>query len=94
MITWNEASKFCQRCGSAMKKTFSGCVRECSEGCTKNHVYPPISPVAITRVLDQTREKVLLVRQPQYPKGMYSCIAGFMEPGNNFLFASGKFRLC
>ncbi|XP_021944322.1 nucleoside diphosphate-linked moiety X motif 13 [Folsomia candida] len=81
MITWNEASKFCQRCGSAMKKTFSGCVRECSEGCTKNHVYPPISPVAITRVLDQTREKVLLVRQPQYPKGMYSCIAGFMEPG-------------
>lgn len=69
-----------------MKKTFSGCFRECTAGCDKKHQYPPIFPVAITRVLDHSGEKTLLVRQPRHPKGMYSCIAGFMEPGTACLW--------
>jgi len=65
-----------------MKKTFSGCIRECSNSsCIHTQQYPSISPIAITRVLDHTKEKALLVRQSRHPKGMYSCIAGFIEPG-------------
>jgi NADH pyrophosphatase NudC (nudix superfamily) len=76
MLTWNTTHKFCHFCGNEMKKTYSGCLRKCSSGCEKKEQYPPIHPVAITRVLDHNREKALLVRQSRYPKGMYSCIAG------------------
>jgi len=83
MTTWNANCNFCQTCGSPMKRTFSGCLRQCTANCEHNQ-YPPIFPVAITRVLDHSRQKALLVRQPRSPKGMYSCIAGFMEPGETF----------
>jgi NAD+ diphosphatase len=82
MLTWNTTLKFCHFCGNEMKKTYSGCLRKCSSGCEKKEQYPPIHPVAITRVLDHNREKALLVRQIRYPKGMYSCTATFMKPGD------------
>jgi NADH pyrophosphatase NudC (nudix superfamily) len=78
MLTWNNDCKFCHTCGSKMTRTFSGCVKACCRGCQDKNQYPPIYPVAITRVLNHSRDKCLLVRQPRHPKGMYSCVAGFM----------------
>lgn len=74
---------FCPNCASQLKRNVSGTLRECTKPCNprKLHVYPPIFPVAITRVTDQSDEKVLLVRQPQYPKGLFTCISGFIEAG-------------
>lgn len=75
--------KFCPSCASPLRRNISGTVRECTKPCDprKFRNYPPIFPVAITRVTDQSGEKVLLVRPPQYPRGMYTCISGFVEVG-------------
>jgi NAD+ diphosphatase len=35
-------------------------------------------------ILDSTGEHMLLGRQKSWPKGMYSCLAGFVEPGESF----------
>jgi NAD+ diphosphatase len=35
-------------------------------------------------VLSSDGEKILLGRQKTWPKGMYSCLAGFIEPGESF----------
>lgn len=35
-------------------------------------------------ILDETGDKILLGRQKSWPKGMYSCLAGFVEPGESF----------
>lgn len=35
-------------------------------------------------ILDSTGEKMLMGRQKSWPKGMYSCLAGFIEPGESF----------
>jgi NAD+ diphosphatase len=82
LLTWNERMKFCPGCASPMQGNVSGTVRKCSKPCDiwREH-YPVTHPVSIVRVTDASDEKVLLVRQPRHPKGMYSCIAGFMEPG-------------
>lgn len=83
LLNWNEKTNFCSSCGSSLKRNASGTVRMCTKPCDPRKInnYPPIFPVAITRVTDQSDEKILLVRQPQYPRGMYTCISGFMEAG-------------
>jgi len=83
LLNWNEKMKFCSNCASPLKRNVSGTLKECGKPCDprKSHNYPPTYPVAITRVTDQSGEKVLLVRQPQYPRGLYTCISGFMEAG-------------
>ena len=35
-------------------------------------------------ILDNTGESMLMGRQKSWPKGMYSCLAGFIEPGESF----------
>lgn len=48
--------------------------------CNASH-YPTLSPVGLTLIEDETHQEVLLVRQGRHPPGMYSCVAGFIEPG-------------
>ncbi|XP_043210279.1 NAD(P)H pyrophosphatase NUDT13, mitochondrial-like [Amphibalanus amphitrite] len=43
--------------------------------------YPMTSPVGITMITDAAQTRALLVRQGRHPPGMYSCVAGFLEPG-------------
>ena len=43
--------------------------------------YPTTSPVGIVSVCDPSNDSLLLIRQPRYPPGMYSCIAGFLDVG-------------
>ena len=42
-----------------------------------------IDPVIIVAVLSKDGERILLGRQKRFPSGFYSCIAGFMEPGES-----------
>ncbi|KAJ6642177.1 NAD(P)H pyrophosphatase NUDT13, mitochondrial [Pseudolycoriella hygida] len=83
LLNWNQKTNFCSNCASPLRRNVSGTLRACTKPCDprKANIYPPTFPVAITRVTDQKDEKVLLVRQPQYPRGMYTCISGFMEAG-------------
>lgn len=57
----------------------SGAASKC-DNC--GHVaYPVTAPVGIVSIGNENNDKLLLIRQPRYPKGMYSCIAGFLDAG-------------
>ncbi|PWY98670.1 hypothetical protein BCV70DRAFT_201471 [Testicularia cyperi] len=49
-----------------------------------NFHYPRTDPVIIMAIISPDGEKVLLGRQKKWPKGFYSCLAGFCEPGESF----------
>lgn len=70
---------------------------ECrSQRGVHNTSYPRLDPVAIMLVIHPDGDKCLLGRKKMFPKGMYSCLAGFMEPGENLLtiWYTFNFSLC
>src|SRR3954468_20120965 len=79
MVSWHQRHSFCANCGtrSAMKE--GGWKRECPD-CKTEH-FPRTDPVVITLV--SSGDKCLLGRQPRFPPGMYSCLAGFVEAAEN-----------
>merc|ERR1712013_697280 len=62
-----------------MLRSLAGAGAKCPE-CS-SVFYPTTSPVGIVSIGDTSTDKLLLIRQPRYPRGMYSCIAGFMDVG-------------
>ncbi len=79
LMTWNANTRFCGRCGSPMLARAGGYKREC-EAC--GHLaFPRTDPVVIMLAVDLERDLCLLGRGPHFPPGMYSCLAGFVEPG-------------
>jgi NAD+ diphosphatase len=58
----------------------SGGYRRKCQACGHT-VFPRTDPVAIMLAVDETRDRCLLGRSPHFPPGMYSCLAGFIEPG-------------
>lgn len=79
LLTWSRTTRHCSSCGSLLTRGTSGASAACSS-CSAVY-YPTTSPVGIVSVGDPTTDKLLLIRQPRYPPGMYSCIAGFMDVG-------------
>jgi NAD+ diphosphatase len=79
LIEWHNRHLFCGRCGSATSIFRAGWGRRCT-GCGLDH-FPRVDPVVI--MLAEHRGRVLLGRQPQYPAGRYSALAGFVEPGES-----------
>ena len=77
LIVWHQGHGFCPACGAATRVTHAGWQRDCP-ACGRMH-FPRTDPVVIMRI---TRaDHVLLARSPGWPEGLYSCPAGFMEPG-------------
>lgn len=74
---------FCAKCGSPSVRSTTGTIRTC-QSCEEVW-YPTLSPVGIVLVADSTRSKLLLVRQGRHPKGMYSCIAGYVDSGKKLV---------
>lgn len=80
LLDWHARHRFCAHCGGSTSLGASGWKRECS-ACGAQH-FPRTDPVVIMLV---TRgESCLLARQARFAPGMYSCIAGFVEPGETF----------
>jgi NAD+ diphosphatase len=79
LLEWHSRHGFCGRCGSATRTFRGGWGRRCS-GCGLEH-FPRVDPVVI--MLAEHDGRVLLGRQPQYPPGRYSALAGFVEPGES-----------
>ncbi|MCL3880998.1 NAD(+) diphosphatase [Marivita sp. GX14005] len=77
ILGWHETHGFCARCGAKSEVTLSGWQRVCP-ACGARH-HPRTDPVVI--MLVTCGNKVLLGRSPGWPVGMYSCLAGFVEPG-------------
>jgi NAD+ diphosphatase len=76
---WHNRHRFCGICGTATAAFRAGWGRKCP-GCGAEH-FPRVDPVVI--MLAEYEDKVLLGRQPQYPEGRYSALAGFVEPGES-----------
>jgi NAD+ diphosphatase len=75
-LFWHNANRFCGRCGSAMAAKGGGGSRVC-RNCS-NEIFPRVDPVVIMLAIDG--ERCLLGRQPRFAPGMYSALAGFLEP--------------
>lgn len=77
MLDWHDRHRFCANCGAPTTATQAGFRRDCA-GCGAQH-FPRTDPVVIMLV---TRgDKCLLGRQPRFVERVYSCLAGFLEPG-------------
>lgn len=77
MIDYDRSTRFCGRCGKKTRAVRTERARLCTD-CNRIF-YPRISPAII--VLVKKDNSVLLARSPRFPKGQYSVIAGFVEPG-------------
>jgi NAD+ diphosphatase len=75
MVSWHQRHGFCANCGTRTAMREGGWKRECPN-CKTEH-FPRTDPVVITLVA--AGDKCLLGRQKQFPPGMYSCLAGFVE---------------
>lgn len=77
LLDWHGRHRFCAKCGAPTALAQAGFRRDCA-ACGTQH-FPRTDPVVIMLVTDGDR--CLLGRQPRFPPGMYSCLAGFLEPG-------------
>ena len=77
LIDWHARHGFCAQCGAPTRVTAAGWVRRCPE-CKASH-YPRSDPVTI--MLAVRGEYGLLGRNRRRPGSRFSCLAGFMEPG-------------
>ena len=75
MLHWHKNTQFCAKCESKLQqKNMDYHCASCQSA-----LFPRVNPVVIIRI--ENNDKILLARQPSFPKGMYSCIAGFVELG-------------
>jgi NAD+ diphosphatase len=77
MIDWHQRHGFCPRCGAPTKMMDAGYRRLC--GTCKAEHFPRVDPVVI--MLATHGEACLVGRGKQFPPGMFSALAGFVEPG-------------
>ncbi|HEV7157420.1 MAG TPA: NAD(+) diphosphatase [Caulobacteraceae bacterium] len=79
VFEWRRKHRFCAACGAASEAVEGGWKRLCP-ACGTEH-FPRTDPVVI--MLPVIGERCLLGRQAMWPKGMYSALAGFVEPGES-----------
>jgi NAD+ diphosphatase len=81
MVGWREHHRFCGLCGTARRPSDGGFVMICENETCGDRSFPRLDPAIIVLVHDQNR--CLLGRQPHWPEGLFSTIAGFVEPGES-----------
>lgn len=81
LVDWDRTHRYCGRCGTPTEPRAEERVRVCPS--CKLSVYPRVAPAVMAIVQREVagRREVLLGRGPHFPPGMYSALAGFVEPG-------------
>lgn len=79
LLHWHKQHAYCGQCGGVTVLAKGGWRRQCT-ACGAQH-FPRTDPVVISAVLSPDGERCLLGRQAKWPKGRYSCLAGFVDPG-------------
>jgi NAD+ diphosphatase len=77
LLDWDRSHRYCGRCGTPTEAKSEERARGCP--ACKLSVYPRISPAVMALV--RREGEILLGRSPHFPPGMYSALAGFVEPG-------------
>lgn len=79
IVEWERAHRFCGRCGGRTEACGEPLARRCTE-CGSLH-FPRLSPAVLVSV---TRgDRILLARSAHFPPGMFSTLAGFVDPGES-----------
>jgi NAD+ diphosphatase len=81
MVHWHQRHRFCGVCGSPTASEEAGHMRLCTNPDCKTMHFPRTDPAVIMLVSDG--ERALLGRNKNFPPGMYSTLAGFVEPGES-----------
>jgi NAD+ diphosphatase len=79
LIDWHQRHGFCPRCGAPTTMMDAGYRRVCPK-CNAEH-FPRVDPVVI--MLATHGDACLVGRGKQFPPGMFSALAGFVEPGES-----------
>ena len=79
LVDWHARHRFCAVCGSPTDLFRGGWGRRC--GACKAEHFPRVDPVVI--MLAEFEDRVLVGRQPGFPPGFFSALAGFVEPGES-----------
>lgn len=79
LVDWHARHRFCATCGSPTELFRAGWGRRCGQ-CRAEH-FPRVDPVVI--MLAEYDGRVLVGRQRQFAPGMFSALAGFVEPGES-----------
>ncbi|XP_069025457.1 NAD-capped RNA hydrolase NUDT12 [Embiotoca jacksoni] len=87
VLAWHSRYSFCPTCGSSTSLEEGGYKRSClNSECRSlqgvhNTCYPRVDPVVIMLVIHPDGNQCLLGRKKIFPVGLFSCLAGFVEPG-------------
>jgi NAD+ diphosphatase len=79
LVAWDRTHQYCGRCGTPTVAKADERVRVCP--ACKLSAYPRVAPAIMALVTRGTQ--LLLARSPHFPPGMYSALAGFVEPGES-----------
>lgn len=77
LLNWGRKTQYCAACGGTLVAISEERYKAC--GQCQAHYYPPVSPCVI--VLVSKGDEVLLARSPRHKPGMFTLLAGFVEPG-------------
>jgi NAD+ diphosphatase len=79
IVDWDRTHQFCGRCGTPTEAKREERVRVCP--ACRLSAYPRVAPAVMALI--RRRTQILLARSPHFPSGMYSALAGFVEPGES-----------
>ncbi len=84
LVHWHISHQYCGHCGNINRSTEAGHARKCSE--CRTLTFPRTDPAVIMlveRLFSDGIARCLLGRQDTWPQGMYSTLAGFVDPGES-----------
>ncbi len=80
MLNWHRKHRHCAQCGAPTEMRAAGYERQCP--LDQSQHYPRTDPAVIMSVIDDL-DRILLGRHPAWPRGQFSTLAGFVEPGES-----------
>ena len=80
LANWHATHRHCPRCGAPTRAAKGGAVRRCDDDGSEH--FPRTDPAMIVLVTDG-HDRCVLGRQPIWPPGRFSTLAGFVEPGES-----------
>ena len=86
LVYWHKTNLYCGKCASLNQLVEAGHARRCTNNLCHNMTFPRTDPAVIMlveRICDDGVPRCLLGRQAIWPQGMYSTLAGFVDPGES-----------
>ena len=79
ILSWDKSHQFCGACATPTRIKQNERARECPSCALVS--YPRLAPAVMALV--RRDNQLLLARSPHFPPGMYSALAGFVDPGES-----------